>query len=86
LSFLDVILKRAVAGLAPKQWSGGNLVVDKVDLSRDLAVTTPESQSDSTDADKPAKKKFVTPEISVPVDVLEATTFFQLTDSGNTQP
>lgn len=34
--------------------------------------------------DEPAKKKFVVPEISVPVDVLEATTFFQLTDSGAT--
>ena len=54
--------------------------MDKVDLNREVAVNTPESQSDPTD--KPAKKKFVTPEISVPVDVLEATTFFQLTDSG----
>ena len=33
-----------------------------------------------------AKKKFVTPEISVPVDVLEATTYFQLVASGNTNP
>ena len=33
---------------------------------------------------EPAKKSFVVPEISVPVDVLEATTFFQLTDSGAT--
>ena len=30
------------------------------------------------------KKEFVRPEISVPVDVLEATTFFQLADSGAT--
>lgn len=30
------------------------------------------------------KKTFVEPEISQPVDVLEATTFFQLTDSGAT--
>jgi hypothetical protein len=36
------------------------------------------------DEPKTAKKKFVVPEISVPVDVLEATTFFQLTDSGAT--
>ncbi len=28
------------------------------------------------------KKQFVEPEISTPVDVLEATTFFQGTDSG----
>ncbi len=30
------------------------------------------------------KQTFVEPEISQPVDVLEATTFFQLTDSGAT--
>ena len=30
------------------------------------------------------KKVFVEPTISVPVDVLEATTFFQVADSGGT--
>lgn len=30
------------------------------------------------------KKTFVEPEVSFPIDVLEATTFFQLTDSGGT--
>jgi hypothetical protein len=30
------------------------------------------------------KKKFVEPEISQPVDVLEATTFFQAVESGPT--
>jgi hypothetical protein len=30
------------------------------------------------------RKEFVEPEVSFPVDVLEATTFFQLTDSGST--
>ena len=30
------------------------------------------------------KKAFVEPEVSFPIDVLEATTFFQLTDSGAT--
>lgn len=30
------------------------------------------------------KKQFVEPAVSFPVDVLEATTFFQLTDSGAT--
>ena len=30
------------------------------------------------------KRKFVEPEISQPVDVLEATTFFQAVDSGAT--
>jgi hypothetical protein len=43
-----------------------------------------ESHSDPTEVTKAAKKEFVIPEISVPVDVLESTTFFQLTDSGAT--
>lgn len=30
------------------------------------------------------KKKFVEPAVSFPIDVLEATTFFQVTDSGHT--
>ena len=30
------------------------------------------------------KKEFVEPEVSFPIDVLEATTFFQVTDSGTT--
>jgi len=30
------------------------------------------------------RKVFVEPEVSFPIDVLEATTFFQLTDSGST--
>ena len=30
------------------------------------------------------KKQFVEPAVSFPIDVLEATTFFQLTDSGTT--
>lgn len=33
---------------------------------------------------QPTKKLFVEPEISVPVDVLEATTFFQTVTSGST--
>jgi hypothetical protein len=30
----------------------------------------------------PCRRAFVEPEVSFPVDVLEATTFFQLTESG----
>lgn len=30
------------------------------------------------------RKVFVEPEVSFPVDVLEATTFFQFSESGNT--
>jgi len=33
---------------------------------------------------RPNKRTFVEPEISQPVDVLEATTFFQSVDSGAT--
>jgi hypothetical protein len=33
-----------------------------------------------------SKKAFVEPEVSFPIDVLEATTFFQLTDSGVVTP
>ena len=33
---------------------------------------------------RPNKKEFVEPEVSFPIDVLEATTLFQLTDSGST--
>ncbi len=32
-----------------------------------------------------AKKQFVEPEVSFPVDVLEATTFFIITDSSGTE-
>ena len=39
------------------------------------------NQSDNHAA---SKRKFVEPEISQPVDVLEATTFFQAVDSGPT--
>jgi hypothetical protein len=42
------------------------------------------AQPEGADTSAPAKKKFITPEISVPVDVLEATTFFQVAASGGT--
>lgn len=45
-------------------------------------ANTTDVQPDRTDTPTPAKKKFVSPEISVPVDVLEATTFFQVAASG----
>ncbi|HEX7317799.1 MAG TPA: hypothetical protein VF297_28105 [Pyrinomonadaceae bacterium] len=32
----------------------------------------------------PSRRAFVEPEVSFPVDVLEATTFFQFTESGAT--
>jgi hypothetical protein len=49
------------------------------------------SQVNEVEAARPAvasadKKAFVEPEVSFPIDVLEATTFFQLTDSGVVTP
>jgi len=71
-----------VAGLAPRtlNFPGGDHV-DKVDVAPD-AVNNCDSQSEPVEESKSNRKKFVAPNISVPVDVLEATTFFQLTDSG----
>jgi hypothetical protein len=46
------------------------------------SVVNNETSENQTDV--PAtKRKFVEPEISQPVDVLEATTFFQALDSGS---
>lgn len=47
------------------------------------------SRVEDEDAVRPSelaaeKKTFVEPAVSFPIDVLEATTFFQLTDSGST--
>ena len=42
---------------------------------------TPSTDDSATPA---TKKPFVEPQISQPVDVLEATTFFQVADSGGT--
>lgn len=55
--------------------------MDKANVAPE-AVKICESQSEPVEGSKSDRKKFVPPEISVPVDVLEATTFFQLTDSG----
>jgi hypothetical protein len=55
--------------------------VDNTDLNTEMSVS--ESPSDLQDAPK-VKKAFVTPEITFPVDVLEATSFFQSAESGVT--
>jgi len=57
----------------------------------DVDATDERLESSRGDCDlsaEPAtvKKKFVAPQISVPVDVLEATTFFQVAASGGTNP
>ena len=43
-----------------------------------------EQTTEQMTAELTGKRKFVEPEISQPVDVLEATTFFQALDSGAT--
>jgi hypothetical protein len=58
-------------------------LVDGSDVIVETANSV-EVQPDRTETSTPAKKKFVTPEISLPVDVLEATTFFQVAVSGVT--
>lgn len=40
---------------------------------------------DESSASPATKKQFVEPEVSFPVDVLEATTFFLVTDSSGTE-
>lgn len=54
-----------------------NEMVDRVELTNANAagLQVPETNG---------KKPFVAPKISVPVDVLEATTFFQSVESGAT--
>jgi len=43
-----------------------------------------EPEGITPDGGEPSRKTFVEPEVSFPVDVLEATTFFQFTESGTT--
>ena len=47
-----------------------------------IETATAEVKPDGTENSASAKKIFIVPEISVPVDVLEATTYFQTTTSG----
>ena len=54
---------------------------DQYQKSKPLVI---EQAGESLEPESTLKKKFIEPEISQPVDVLEATTFFQLTDSGST--
>ena len=49
-----------------------------------MTAKTNQLDQKSPAATAPSKKTFVEPAISQPVDVLEATTFFQVADSGGT--
>jgi hypothetical protein len=52
------------------------------DQSQQSNTLVNEQTGENPAAERPVKRKFVEPEISQPVDVLEATTFFQALDSG----
>lgn len=58
--------------------------MDRLDLAVENSASTADQKTEGTENSTAEKKKFVSPEISVPVDVLEATTFFQFTQSGAT--
>ncbi|MGZ5435336.1 MAG: hypothetical protein ACXWID_20000 [Pyrinomonadaceae bacterium] len=56
--------------------------MDGSDLITETA--TAEVKPGETENSTSAKKNFIVPQISIPVDVLEATTFFQVAASGGT--
>jgi hypothetical protein len=58
--------------------------VEKADPIQKTVDSKSEGQFDHAESTSSPKKPFVTPKVSIPVDVLEATTYFQLTDSGST--
>ncbi len=62
---------------------GGNPLLDQgKEQQSNLLVN--EQKDEQVKVALTGKRKFVEPEISQPVDVLEATTFFQAVDSGAT--
>lgn len=52
------------------------------DLNALQLLTVNEAEPTQREDSLTERKPFVEPEVSFPVEVLEATTFFQLTDSG----
>lgn len=59
------------------------MVLEKNDAQKELAaLSSPEDNLKETAV--AGKKPFIEPEISLPVDVLEATTFLQAVDTGPT--
>ena len=55
--------------------------MDKVEVAPEAVRSDSQPEPEQPNSNR---KKFVAPQISVPVDVMEATTFFQVTDSGVT--
>ena len=62
-----------------KQLNKNHDIIDKPRQGEGIAT---DQTSEITEVVK--KKTFIEPELSVPVDVLEATTFFQAVDTGST--
>jgi hypothetical protein len=60
-----------------------NLLIDQDQNPQGESLVNNETTENQTTVPS-GKRKFVEPEISQPVDVLEATTFFQALDSGAT--
>jgi len=58
--------------------------VTNSDLIPEAVANSIENEPVAAEGVKSARRKFVVPEVSVPFDVLEATTFFQAVDSGAT--
>ena len=58
-------------------------MIEKTEILNSPQLSDAEGQ-EAVPSTPAARKPFVEPEVSFPIDVLEATTFFQVTDSGAT--
>jgi hypothetical protein len=61
-------------------------LIEKPDILIPPQLSEGEGQEAIPSASPAVKKKFVEPEVSFPIDVLEATTFFVPVDSGVVTP
>ena len=75
--------RRSVVNLFSLTQSRRNLLIDQDQNPQGESLVNNETTENQTTTPS-SKRKFVEPEISQPVDVLEATTFFQALDSGAT--
>ena len=61
-------------------------MIEKTEILSPPQLSEAEGQEAGTATAPGPKKPFVEPEVSFPIDVLEATTFFQGADSGLATP
>jgi hypothetical protein len=61
-------------------------LIEKTEILSPSQLSEVEGQEAAPSKAPGPKKPFVEPEVSFPIDVLEATTFFQTTDSGPIPP